>query len=418
MVKVPAVAKRLGETSTNTGGWIKTGLLTLRTMSEVSSIAIVTVYNGKDDIEFIEDEVHYYLVSSRTGIFKFDRRLSKKLEKILEKFVPNIVDIHGAEFFFGKSMLEVCRDIPVCITLQGLSSEISKWYYAGISPYKLAFFRTIKDNLMFDGVFERQLRMKSRGRNEKEILKKVKYVLGRTEWDRANSLKHNPQLKFYSSDRILREPFYHQIWDINAIERYSIFTIQSTYPLKGLHLLLDAVRQLLIEFPRIKLYIPGKNMISRSTLFEKITFGNYQKYLAYLIDKYNLESNIVFLGSLNDAQVAERLSRSHVFVLPSVLENSPNSLAEAQIVGTPSVAAFVGGVPKMVEDNVSGLLYNCFETAILAEKIRQIFNNDVFAVQLSKNARRKAFERHSQEKNGNDIVKAYTSIIECHKNEI
>jgi len=53
--------------------------------------------------------------------------------------------------------------------------------------------------------------------------------------------------------------------------------------------------------------------------------------------------------------MVESLKTANVFVLPSILENSPNSLAEAQILGVPCVTTFAGGTIDYVKDGLTGL---------------------------------------------------------------
>ena len=109
-----------------------------------------------------------------------------------------------------------------------------------------------------------------RGKNEISTLKKIKFVLGRTDWDKAYSFSHNDHLKYYHCDRILRDPFYHHHWDKDNIERFSIFTTQARYPIKGLHFLLDAIRGLQKNYPSIKLYIGGKKIFWTREAFSTI----------------------------------------------------------------------------------------------------------------------------------------------------
>lgn len=72
--------------------------------------------------------------------------------------------------------------------------------------------------------------------------------------------------------------------------------------------------------------------------------------------------------------MCEYYLRSNVFICPSSIENSPNSLGEAQLLGMPYIASFVGGIPEIVNWNPS-ILYRFEEYEILAQKICKIFEN-------------------------------------------
>lgn len=75
----------------------------------------------------------------------------------------------------------------------------------------------------------------------------------------------------------------------------------------------------------------------------------------------------------------ERLLKTHVFLLPSAIENSSNSLGEAMLLGMPCVASNSGGTQDILEHKKEGYLYPYTEPAMCAEYISKIFENDELA---------------------------------------
>ena len=75
-----------------------------------------------------------------------------------------------------------------------------------------------------------------------------------------------------------------------------------------------------------------------------------------LAKEYNLLDKINILGMLDAGKMKEQYINSSVYVCPSILENSPNSMGEAMCLGIPVVASRSGGVPSMVEDEKEALL--------------------------------------------------------------
>jgi len=75
---------------------------------------------------------------------------------------------------------------------------------------------------------------------------------------------------------------------------------------------------------------------------------------------------------LDEKQMCKQYLKNNIFVLPSAIENSPNSLGEAQLLGMPYIASAVGGVQQLV-NNDPDVLYRYDETEILAKKICEIF---------------------------------------------
>lgn len=415
-IYLPAVSDFFKKKHEVTGGWLHSMIEELIKMPKIKQFAVITPCKVKEVKKIEHGKITYYLFPSNNAIFKYDKRAVNYINSIASEFKPDLIDMQGVEFFLARSYIESNVCCVKVATLQGLTSRISKFYLAGILAKDLITTRTIKDNLLLDGLFERRYKLEKRGENEKYVLKELKYVIGRTKWDYSICNTINSDLKYYHCGRNLRESFYgNRIWDIKNIERYSIFVSQAGSPIKGLHFLLEAIYYLKQKYPNIKLYIAGRNMVNPVSLKDRLSFGGYRKYLKKTIKKYSLSKYVIFTGKLSAEEMAEKMCSSHIYVLPSVIENSPNSLGEAQMLGVPSIASLVGGVSDYVEDNKSGLLYNSYEPAVLAHKISEIFINDELAKKLSENGKIVAAERHDRKRNTFALVEIYEDIINDHK---
>jgi len=183
------------------------------------------------------------------------------------------------------------------------------------------------------------------------------------------------------------------------------------YPLKGVHQVLKAVAILITEFPNIQVKVAGPNITSKNSILEILKLGGYGSYIQSLINKYKLHKHVQFLGTLNEEQMVNEYRNAHVFICPSSIENSPNSLGEAQLIGVPSIAAYVGGIPDMIINGRTGLLYRFEEVEMLTENIRNIFKNDNLANKLSSDGIVVAEERHNWLINLNTLLAIYQLII-------
>ena len=106
--------------------------------------------------------------------------------------------------------------------------------------------------------------------------------------------------------------------------------------------------------------------------------------------------------------------KSNVYICPSSIENSPNSVAEAQILGIPLIASYTGGTPDMVTHGVSGYLYRFEEVEMLAALVCKVFDMEECS-ELSKNEIETASIRHDKGIIISTLKSIYSHII--NKNE-
>ena len=106
--------------------------------------------------------------------------------------------------------------------------------------------------------------------------------------------------------------------------------------------------------------------------------------------------------------VAE-LKRCNVFICPSSIENSPNSLGEAQLTGVPCIASYAGGIPDFAAGGAA-LLYRFEETEMLAAHVCSVFRDPELAEKLSAAAAKAAAERHNRDTICEEMMRIYREI--------
>ena len=238
------------------------------------------------------------------------------------------------------------------------------------------------------------------------------HIIGRTQWDYDHVNTINPKINYHFCNESLRDEFYSSNkWQINTKKKHTLFLSQASYPIKGLHQVLHAVNLLRDQMPNIQIRVAGDDITRTDSITDKLRLNGYGKYIKRLIKKYNLYANIKFLGFLNEEAMAQEYLNCHVFVCPSSIENSPNSLGEAQILGVPSIASYVGGVPDMINHGENGLLYRFEEIEMLAQRIKELFKNDQLALKLSKGGVSSATKRHHRVSNLEQTLSIYKKII-------
>lgn len=332
-------------------------------------------------------------------------------EKVLAEYHPDIIHAYGTEREHNVSLTKICKDIPIIISLQGLITEYTKRYYGGLSLGKILKYYTLRDVIFRDGLISAKRKFAAQGKNERLILNSVSYVEGRSDWDRAMSYKINPNLKYYYCPRMIRSPFFGYRWNDEQCNKHSLFVHQGTYPIKGFHVMLEAVSILKKKYPDIRVYVSGSNTFELGTLRKRLAMTGYVRMIREAMRRNNLMKNIVFTGYLDSDELARKMLEASICVIPSAIENAPNALAEAMVLGMPIVASYVGGNAHMLNDGECGLLYRYDEPEVLALRIETLFEQKSVATKLAENAYRTARERHDPEKLEAQLLEIYDDVI-------
>ena len=118
--------------------------------------------------------------------------------------------------------------------------------------------------------------------------------------------------------------------------------------------------------------------------------------------------NVEFLGFVRGQERFDILRRAKLLVLPSrCYENFSVSVLEAYVMGKPVVASRIGAIAEMVEDGVTGLLFEPGQPADLAQKIRQLTDAPERVVQMGRAARARFEERFTADINYQQLMDIY-----------
>jgi glycosyltransferase involved in cell wall biosynthesis len=164
------------------------------------------------------------------------------------------------------------------------------------------------------------------------------------------------------------------------------------------------VSLLIKEYPDIMIRVPEKKCDNTWRA------SGYSKYIDRLIRKLNLTKNITFLGPLSAEEMAGELASAQVFAYASYGDNSPNSLAEAMLVGAPVVTSLAGGIPSMVQDGETALCFPSGDEIVMAECIRMFFEDPEMANRIGNQARIIARKRHDPERIAKTTLDIYRRV--------
>ena len=355
-------------------------------------------------------KIVHYAIPRYSNDISYDKKYEETYLKIYQEIKPDIVHIHGTEYPHSLAALRACGAKHTVISIQGLVSSISSYYLAGISLKDIALNPTLHD-ILRSGLLKQKKEMVRRGEYEVQLLKEAENVIGRTEWDYSQLRAIAPHVTYYHCDEILRKVFYEgDTWEYSRCNPHSIFLSSGGYPLKGLHKVLEAMPLVKRFFPDVTVRVAGDDITySNCNVKEKIKISTYGRILRKRINEYDVSSNISFLGPLTAEEMKQEYLRANVFVCPSSIENSPNSLCEAQILGVPVLASYVGGTPDLMRNDEEHL-YRFEDVEVMSEKICQIFAQKENMPRLQ-TIREYAFKRHDTTTIVNDVLNIYKDIL-------
>ncbi len=351
---------------------------------------------------------------SKNG-FRYEEKLSMYYMDIIKREKPDIIHIWGSEYPNVWNMVQVCEKMDLLdrtvVSVQGLISFISRHFFASL-PFPVRHKYTLKSFIKGNNLYRYRKKFIKRGQYELLALKHIRHVIGRTDWDRAALYQINNQLHYYYNSETLRESFYDNEWKYCECQPYRIFMSQGGLPYKGVHYALEALVEIIRVYPNAYLYITGRNLLPGQPLKEQIRLDPYEKYIQESIIKYGLEKYITFLGTLGEKEMCEQYKKAHVFILPSSIENSPNSLGEAMLIGTPVVAADAGGVKSLMEDKREGYIYQHDAPYMLVYYILKIFEkSEKELTEMSIEERKHAKKLYAPEDNAEDLMNVYQLLL-------
>jgi len=392
-------------TSHNGGGWTTSFL---KKFSEQPGNQAAAVYEGdgawgaSDDRGVILYPINIFHSLKNKLKRKFSPALEETLllplmKKAVADFAPDVIHIFGSENPFGL----ICShtDVPCIIHIQGfLPSYYNAKYPPGISkndfilkllwnPVRLYRF------LWMDSVFAR------RAKREIGIFRDCSAFFGRTEWDQAIVDLFHPGARYFYCSEILRSEFYEAQgrWEPPKRAKKILVSTLSTPLYKGHDLILKTAK-LLCDFADIDF---------EWRIFGGADFSFWSGKLKISPQKVNVSS----CGVASAETLRNELLNADLYVHPSYIDNSPNSVCEAQILGIPVVAVNAGGVSSLVENGKSGLLVPANDPVMLAEKIKDLLSDQEKAGILSRNEVESAAKRHDPDAVIRSALSAYGELL-------
>lgn len=368
-------------------------------------LALAYMADGLHESRFSQQGIVYYAVDAdlRVGISKEEwEKARRELLRIIEDFRPDLIQCFGAEWPYGAIAEAV--DLPVVIHMMGFLNiyYLSIHMARGQSGGSIRKSRSLKRRIRYllrrgrpaEGDEERPAAA------ERRVMSLNRFFFGRTEWDRNIVRYYSPGSRYYHVPEAVKPCIYNAAgqWVYHCGGRIRLFTLSSADDRKGNEIILRAAEVL-------------KKILGLEIVWRVAGHRDFFPKFELRTGIRHEEVNIELLGMIGGREIIDELKSADFFVHPSIMDNSPHAVCEAQLIGCPVIASNVGGVPDLVEDGKTGFLYPYNEPHTLAFLIANLYREKELLSRISLNEVREAGNRHDPQMIARVMLEAYQSII-------
>lgn len=378
----------------------------------------VAYFSDKEEPPFTYDGVRYYpmYIKRGSGILakiietyrtteSIDKQAKAVMLDVVRQSAPDLIHIHGTEQSFGLIAEEI-KHIPICYSLQGLLAPYVERYFSGYTEAQINKYRGLYAKLRCTTATHDYRRFSKKGEREVKFIKGAKYIFGRTEWDFLICKLLNTDVKYLEVNEILRDPFYCTRWEKEELGKpLQLLTVLSPGAInKGYETLLKAASLLKQHYGNDFVW----NVVGYTENYWLADIGHK------IYKTTNEECNIKLCGLASGEELAAMLAETDIYIQTSHIENSPNSLCEAMIVGTPIIATNVGGTETMLQG--CGTLIPDGDPYIMAATIIKVAENFDIAKEKSAKGVEIAKSRHDKNEIALQLTETYNYIIKDFSN--
>lgn len=344
--------------------------------------------------------VHFSCIEKIKDLYSWDVHAKKMLEgalKVVADVSPDVVHIFGTEWPWGL-VAEYVR-IPVVIHIQGALVPYMNAFYPPGYSFEKEILKNCYNPKRIIGIICRHLKRRSWERLERKTWSCVSNYMGRTCWDKAITEAMHPGASYFHVDEAIRPFFFNssKCWKGYEGGKVKLISTGCSSFWKGPDMLLKTAHAL-------------KKM---GVCFEWKVVGNIPENILKFVEKTEKmsfeDNNVSFLGFVGPEVLVEELCESSIYIHTAYIENSPNSICEAQLIGLPIVCTHVGGIETLLQD--AGVLVPANDPWRMAYEIKLLQNDLNRMFDFSSKSKKIALARHNPDAIVKQLKACYDSVI-------
>jgi Glycosyltransferase len=391
-----------------TAGWIQSLILAMQEDTDWQ-IGFVCLTEGESSFSE-EGNLSIYKVNlrrSRNPFYRVWQNLRGKVDnnkwatdylKVVEEYQPDIVHVFGTESFIVDILPQIRQ--KVVIHIQGFAffcSNVFGMSQPTLFRYSFRLIDYLKGHtqLQVDRVF------KNMATRELAAFRHIEYCMGRTNWDKKIIKDINSNIRYFHVEEILRPQFYDaKPWKYNKSDTLRLISVLSPSLYKGFDLILKTAEILKEQSINFRWEVCGTSEDDNVVYFFENQLGLCHK-----------ELNISCVGKVAVGDLIDKMRNSDIFIHTSYIDNSPNSVCEAQMLGIPVIATNVGGVPSLIENDETGILVPINDPYSLVSKILDLYEDEIRTNRISEESRKVAFTRHDRATVMKRLSEVYEEVL-------
>ena len=368
-------------------------------------LAVAYMADGVHESKFTQNDIVYYAADSNLGVGLEDHeweRSKAELLRIIDDFHPDIIQCFGSEWPYGLIAENVA--IPVVIHMMGfLNIYFLSVNMANGTPDLIP----VKRNKLLEK-YQRNKIPESKvdrcKRYERRVMSSNRYFFGRTNWDKNIVRYYSPNSRYFHVPEMIKPYIYDAAgqWKYHYKRRIKLFSLSSADDRKGNEIILRTA-EILKNILHLNVLWKVAGQKDSLIMFEQRTGIKHQ------------DVGIKLIGMIGSKEIVEEMKSADLCIHPSIMDNSPHSVCEAQLVGCPIIASNVGGVSDLVSDGETGFLYPYNEPHTLAFMIANLYQDEDLLTRISENEVRTAKSRHDPEAIASTMLHSYETIIEDYR---
>lgn len=320
-------------------------------------------------------------------------------KQIVTKFKPDLIHVFGTEWPFAQ--IAAYTKSPVVIHIMGAIVPYNNANYPPGYSYRDQLYQSWWNPRKLINLLLLERNRRNREYWERKTWNLVDNYMGRTQWDESLSRIMHPWRHYFHVEEALRVDFISgkNVWGKHLDGKLRLISTGCSTFWKGPDMMLKVAKILTELGVSFEWNVAGCINSSMKEMVEKQVGVRFE------------DSNISFLGFTQPSELRKLLCSSTMYVHTAYIENSPNSICEAQCLGLPVVSTNVGGIASLVRQDVDGILVAANDPWQMADAIIELSKDKERMKRYSENGRSSAMARHNDEHIKEQLLYCYNYIL-------